>query len=260
MRCHHCGLIYPEPIPKPKDLQDHYGVPPEDYWKPEYFQLHEEVFTATIATAGHPPPPPPPHAEKLRGLDIGVGLGHFMIAFEHAGFEMHGLEPSATFHQRAIEQMRVASDRLRRGAVEELSYPDSSFDFINLNAVLEHLYDPSGVLERVLPWLKPNGVIHVEVPSSDWLIARLGNLYYRLRGTDHVANISPMHEPYHLYEFTLQSFVEHGRRAGYHVAHYQPIIGTTLMSRALDKVLQPIMRWTGTGMEFDVWLKPKQTT
>jgi len=54
-----------------------------------------------------------------------------------------------------------------------------------------------------MSWLKTDGIMHIEVPSSDWLIARLLNFYYKIRGLDYVTNISPMHEPFHLYEFAL---------------------------------------------------------
>ena len=38
-KCRNCGLIYSNPLPIPFDIQDHYGVPPEDYWKDSYFNL-----------------------------------------------------------------------------------------------------------------------------------------------------------------------------------------------------------------------------
>jgi len=31
-RCNYCDLIYPSPLPIPLNLQDHYGIPPADYW------------------------------------------------------------------------------------------------------------------------------------------------------------------------------------------------------------------------------------
>jgi hypothetical protein len=59
-------------------------------------------------------------------------------------------------------------------------------------------------------WLAPNGQIYAEVPSARWLIGRMLNLAYRVRGIDYVTNLSPMHSPYHLYEFELKSFQRHG--------------------------------------------------
>ena len=69
--------------------------------------------------------------------------------------------------------------------------------------MLEHLQDPAAALTRALGWLAPSGLIHVEVPSAKWLLGRLLNLATRGLGMDYVTNLSPMHPPYHLYEFTL---------------------------------------------------------
>jgi hypothetical protein len=43
-QCDKCKLIYSNPQPIPHDIQDHYGTPPEDYWKPEYFKWSANYF------------------------------------------------------------------------------------------------------------------------------------------------------------------------------------------------------------------------
>ena len=54
--------------------------------------------------------------------------------------------------------------------------------------MLEHLPDPAGQIERVMTWLAPGGLLHLEVPSSDWLTSRLVNFAYRVQGLDYVTN------------------------------------------------------------------------
>jgi hypothetical protein len=49
LRCRRCGLHSANPLPVPADLNDHYGVPPEDYWKPEYFEVEEDYLAPQIA-------------------------------------------------------------------------------------------------------------------------------------------------------------------------------------------------------------------
>ncbi len=87
-------------------------------------------------------------------------------------------------------------------SVEDADFPARSFDFITFGAVLEHLYSPSLALSRALGWLRPGGIIQAEVPSSDHLLSKLLNFYFRLRGTNYVTHLSPMHPPFHLYEFS----------------------------------------------------------
>src|SRR5690606_24721726 len=110
-------------------------------------------------------------------LDIGAGLGKAMLSMDHAGFETYGLEPSIPFHQKAITVMGIPIEKLKLGAIEELDYEQNTFDFITFGAVYEHLYDPSYCMEKAMKWLKPNGILHAEVPSSNWLMPKLMNFY-----------------------------------------------------------------------------------
>ena len=96
--------------------------------------------------------------------------------------------------------MNISAHRLKLGMVEELDYPENEFDFITFSAVFEHLYHLAKTLEKALKWLKPGGIVHIGVPSSNHLIAKLINIYYKLKGTNYVTHISAMHAPFHLYE------------------------------------------------------------
>jgi ubiquinone/menaquinone biosynthesis C-methylase UbiE len=252
-RCNECGLIYSNPIPIPNDLQDHYGMPPESYWKPEYFVVNENDFKGVIdkakALVDYKP--------GMRSLDVGAGIGKAVIAYENAGFDAYGFEASEPFYERAISKMGVNPEKIQLGMVETVDYPENSFDVITMKAVLEHFYDPSDSIQKALKWLKPNGVLKIDVPSSDWLISKLMNFYYKLRRTDYVANLSPMHEPYHLYEFGLKSFQEHGKLNGYEVIEYNYNVCETFMPKFMDKILKPYMRRTNTGMDLNVWIRKK---
>jgi hypothetical protein len=48
VKCTGCGLIYSNPQPVPFDIQDHYGVPPENYWKEDYFTITDNYFQGEI--------------------------------------------------------------------------------------------------------------------------------------------------------------------------------------------------------------------
>jgi len=122
---------------------------------------------------------------------------------------------------------------------------------------LEHLYNPSGSIKKALKWLKPGGVIHIEVPSSDWLINKLINLFYKMKLSDYVGNLSPMHEPFHLYEFGLKSFEQHAKQNDYEIAFHEYYVCQTFMPRILDKFIKPYMKRTNTGMQLCVWLRKK---
>ena len=134
----------------------------------------------------------------------------------------------------------VDRERLQLAAVEDAEFPDESFDFITFGAVLEHIYDPSAVLGRALKWLKPGGIIQAEVPSSKHLMARLINFYFRLRGTNYVTDISPMHVPFHLYEFGLKSFQKNALLSGYELAEHR---FTVCSIYHVPRLLHGPLRW-----------------
>ena len=253
IKCTDCGLIYSNPQPVPFDIQDHYGVPPEDYWKESYFVVNENYFAKELK-----------QLKQLidiksdtKALDIGTGLGKAMIAMSKSGLDTYGFEPSKQFHERAISKMGINPERLKLGMIEDMDYPENYFDFISFGAVLEHLYDPSASIEKALKWLKPNGVMYIEVPSSNWLISKILNLYYKIKLTDYVSNLSPMHDPYHLYEFGVKSFELHAKKNNYELAYYEFDVCQAFMPKFLDYFLRPLMRKTNTGMQLCMWLRKK---
>lgn len=251
-RCTTCDLIYSSPQPVPHDIQDHYGIPPETYWPPEYFRLNPSYFSDAIFKAKKLLPFQP----GMKALDIGAGIGKCLISLKNAGFDAYGFEPSIPFYERAIQVMGIKPDKLKKGMMEEMNYEPNTFDFITFGAVLEHLYDPDKALAKAMNWLKPNGIIHVEVPSSKHLVAKIFNLYYRLTGTNYVTNLSPMHSPFHMYEFGIRSFQENQRKNQYSIVHFQYYVCEIV---GIPKIFHPLLSWymkvTNRGMQLEVWLK-----
>ena len=252
MKCGRCDLIFSNPLPIPADISDHYGLPPEDYWLPEYFQVDPAYFADEVATAKKLLPFRP----GMKALDIGAGLGKAMKALEAGGFDAYGIEPSESFREAAIARMGIDPDRISQRRMEEAEF-GPEFDFITFGAVLEHLYHPAEAIERALSWLAPGGVIQIEVPSSSHLLARFLNLYFRVAGTNFVTHISPMHPPFHLYEFGLKSFLAHGERASYRIVEHDFHQNDVLfipIPRIFHRPISSWMRRKKQGMQLTVWL------
>lgn len=253
MQCRNCSLIFSNPQPIPFDINDHYGVDPKSYWKESYFDFDPEQYFSgerkrlkqlMKVKSG------------MRYLDIGAGIGKQMSVMRTEGFDVYGLEPSSAFREMAIEKTGISEDRLQLASVETAEYPENHFDFASFGAVLEHLYNPAFCIEQAMRWLKPGGLLHVEVPSSEWFIHSLINGYYRyISRKDYVGNLSPMHAPYHLFEFSVKSFREHAKKAGYSMAYSEFYVADTLMPAWLEPILTAYMKRTGTGMQLAVWLQ-----
>lgn len=250
-RCDACGLLFPDPLPVPASLAQHYGTGPEDYWPADYFDLTDDYMADQLSTfrrlwtdAGEP-----------RALDVGAGVGKGLRILERAGFHAEGIEPSPQFRHKAIEDLGIAATALHQVSMEEASFPAESFDLIAIGAVLEHLYDPSDALAKATSWLRPSGLIWVEVPSARWLLSRGLRALYRMQGLDYVINLSPFHSPYHLYEFTPMCFGLNGRRNGYELAERRIHPANTYLRGLADRAITRLMRQTHSGMQLEVWLR-----
>ncbi len=250
-RCRNCGLIYSNPMPVPFDIADHYNIPPESYWHPSYF-IWEQTFSKQLETfkrLTHFYP-------GMKFLDIGAGIGKCMKSMGQAGFDTYGFEPSQAFYERAISIMGLSPDKLKLGQMENIEYEPETFDFISFGAVFEHLYHPRKALEKAMGWLKKGGIIHIEVPNSRHLLASFIDVYYRSRGTNYTTHLSPMHVPFHLYEFHLNSFEKLSSKLDYSIIHKEYMIGTIFnFPKILHPPLRQLIKFTNRGLQLIVWLK-----
>ncbi len=249
-KCRICGLIYSNPMPKPISIDMHYGMPPESYWVESYFNYTDEQIQSRIKFFTD-------IFGDLKGkkvLDIGAGIGKTMVAMNRAGAIAYGIEPSQPFYDRAIEKMNISPTQLQLASIEDADFEENMFDAIYYGAVLEHVYDPELTLKKITKWLKPQGTIFISVPNANWLIAKMLNLMYKMRGMDYVTNLSPFHVPYHLSEFTRESFHLNSKRCGYKVVNIRDSICNTYMPKPLVPLIRYIMKATHSGMDLEVFL------
>ncbi len=251
MRCKNCGLIFSNPQPIPNSIFDHYNVDPKKYWRDDYFTIAENYFAGELKWFSRLKD----IKKGMKSLDIGAGIGKQMKALAKAGLDAYGIEPSPAFHKMAVDKMGIPAEKLQMKAIENADFKSDTFDLISFGAVFEHIYNPNDAIIKALTWLKPEGLIHIEVPSSNWLSAKIINLGYRLRGLDYVTNLSPMHSPFHLHEFTIDSFKLNGERNNFKIEDHGFYICPTNFPRLFDPILRPIMRKTNSGMQLCVWLK-----
>ena len=251
-RCKQCSLVFPNPMPIPLKVGDHYDVEPTQYWDETYLSFDQGYFKKQINTLKSLS-----KSSDIIALDIGAGLGKAMKAMRNQGWKVMGMEPSKAFYNKALELGYVNAEELKYASLEEVNYESDFFQFITFGAVLEHLYNPSEALIKALDWLAPNGLIQIEVPNAHWLTHKLVNSFYKLKGKRKVANLSPLHSPYHLYEFSLASFEQHGATAGYDIAKYTYYVCDTYFPKVLDPILKPYMDRTNSGMQLEVWLRKK---
>lgn len=123
-----------------------------------------------------------------RLLDIGSGGGHFVAVAAKEGFDASGVESTPSFARHAREDLGI---EVIEQPIEELDLPSGAYDVITMWHVLEHIPDPVETLRRLRPALADGGLIVIEVPNSESVIARmLGEAWPQLDAEVHVNQFS----------------------------------------------------------------------
>jgi 2-polyprenyl-3-methyl-5-hydroxy-6-metoxy-1,4-benzoquinol methylase len=125
-----------------------------------------------------------PSNEPRTFLDVGCGMGSYLLAARRLGFDVVGFEPSADHAHVATKHLHlpVIADYF---SLERVA--DRKFDLIMLSHVIEHIYAPGQFLHDLLSVLKPGGTLIVITPNSDSVVAWLtGRLWPMLKPVDHV--------------------------------------------------------------------------
>ena len=90
-------------------------------------------------------------------LDVGCGNGDFLFNLSD-DWERFGIEFSSDRAQMATKH---AHADVRANPIENADFPSNYFDCITMFAVIEHLVEPSQVLNKIHDLLKPGGMILV---------------------------------------------------------------------------------------------------
>jgi SAM-dependent methyltransferase len=96
-----------------------------------------------------------------RMLDVGCGDGKLLQHFADLEWDAVGLDPSSI----AVEATRKRGLEAYQGTLASHPWPESSFDAIVFEHVLEHIPQPMEALEEAARLLVPGGVVAVVVPN-----------------------------------------------------------------------------------------------
>jgi SAM-dependent methyltransferase len=256
VRCHRCGLIFPDPFPYPRDAQRLYGDPDK------YLAAHDtgdKLASSRLLVA---------RFRRRLGrdafslLDVGSGRGEMLAAAQAEGIEAVGLELSQAMIDHAQRTLGV---RVLRKTIEEYAAEtDRSFDAVALLAVLEHVYDPDAMIAAVRRLTRPGSVLYVDIPREPNLLTIVGNAWNRLRGRRAIYNLQPTWPPYHVYGFDPRSLRILLSKHGFDVlalsirADPHVIARDDARDRARAFVATQINRvanWTGMASNMYVWAR-----
>lgn len=194
LKCKNCGLVFLSPQPNWKELTKHY---PESYYL-ESSGNNNSLFSVLMRKF-----------DKMnrgiiivpggRLLDVGCGNGDFLSKIKQCGMDVFGIEPGTYGHMIC----KARGLNVVNSFLENSGFPDSFFDVVTVNHVLEHTPDPKKTLSYIKRILKPSGVAIIQIPNL-WSFAFLISHKYYIH----------LDVPRHLFHFTQQTLEAYAKDAG----------------------------------------------
>jgi 2-polyprenyl-3-methyl-5-hydroxy-6-metoxy-1,4-benzoquinol methylase len=161
--CNNCGLIFQRNCFSEEFMGQIYqqrSLAPEVQARDSVKQLHKSAFYAgevvtMIKMLKRNP-------ENIDALDFGMGWGHWCSMARAYGCNVFGFDVSERKKEFARENGITTVDEL----------PDSRFDYINTEQVLEHVLYPLETVRMLYQSLKPGGILKISVPNGELVRAR----------------------------------------------------------------------------------------
>lgn len=197
-QCLNCGLLYISPQPNWDELELHYPKKYHGYIRsgsPFIQRIRDMGLTKRVKSILT-------HMETMGTLlDIGCATGDFLIKFkELSQWHVYGLEiiPDAAEFARK-KGLRVFDEDFLA-----INLSNNGIDVITMWDVLEHMPDPSSVIEKCFQVLKAGGLLVIKTPDPSGGEAEIFKQYW-----------VGYEAPQHLYGFPRNVLLEKLQSAGF---------------------------------------------
>lgn len=160
--CRVCGLVWSDP--RPHDARRFYEEEYRLAYKNTYSPKPKHVVRAGKVALSRFGKIAQLLSSRKTMLDVGTGGGEFAYLLQSLGHDVNGIEPNRGYADHSIQQYGLA---VQVGFVQDATFAPASFDIVTIWHVLEHTEDPGFILARLRSWLKPDGVLVVEVPNVE---------------------------------------------------------------------------------------------
>ncbi|MGA1825079.1 MAG: class I SAM-dependent methyltransferase [bacterium] len=139
----------------------------------DLFEYHREVAQALLKKRYH---------SKIRLLDIGCGLGHFLKVCEDLDIgELYGVDISSYALSEAREKSQAHLEEMDIES-SPLPYASDFFDVVFFKNVIEHIRDEKPIMNEILRVLKVKGELMIRTingeRSTQWLNNHYGDPSY----------------------------------------------------------------------------------
>lgn len=216
VRCLSCGHRYISPIPDQNFLDAFYtrylGLEPDTDFYKDHFQKDYKNFEFSQKMEAR--------CKKIRKLiakrdspklcDVGCGTGVFLDIAKGYGFSVCGVEINKELVGFAKDNFSVD---VFFGRLEEIKFPNDSFDVVTLWDMIEHIAQPSRLLKEINRILRRGGLVAIETPNIDSLLHKLALFCYygSLKKWTKPIEIYNVHHLHYFSPSTIKRYIEsHG--------------------------------------------------
>lgn len=196
--CRCCGLVWSDPRPTPEELRDFYAREYRLGYKGTYQPKAKHTYRAGKVAVDRFRRLTDFLAPGFRVLDVGAGSGEVVYVLRAMGYDASGFEPNEGYASYAAGVLGLP---VHQGFWQEASIQQESQDMVTMFHMVEHLESPFEIMRHARQWLKPEGLLLVEVPNVEAVCQQPHTQFHRG----------------HLYHFNLATMEEMHRRAGYSV-------------------------------------------
>jgi SAM-dependent methyltransferase len=189
-RCPDCGLLQTTPVPTAEQLRRIYEADSYTWQPPAGLMGAAEAFYRKALVRADQARVLAEACRRARGrrlLDVGCGDGLLVSEARRAGLDACGVDYPGT------PRWPECDPAWKRSAdLEAFDEPAAAWDVVSFFHVVEHLRDPVSTLRRVRQWLRPGGVLVVQVPNAASIQAGLfGTRWYGLDVPRHLLHFDP---------------------------------------------------------------------
>ncbi len=132
----------------------------------------------------------PKYVDNGNVLDIGCSFGNHLYRLKEYGWNVYGTEINEKAVDFAKDELDITT--IKKDFFENTEFEDSFFDVVNMSMVLEHVYDPKHVLQKVNKVLKDDALLILSVPDISGFEAKVYKKYlYGLHVPQHLQHFTP---------------------------------------------------------------------
>ena len=157
--CDKCGHIMQNPRFERRFYQDFYRIYYRQMIKgsalPSQDLIDDQIFRAENLLNYLKPYFP----KSGSMLDVGCGVGGFLIPFQESGWETYGTDPDKDYVNHGKDVLKLPVDYMD---AEDMVLEDDKYDLIIIMGSLEHVFDPNIILEKCRKASKKDAILVLE--------------------------------------------------------------------------------------------------